>query len=77
MNTLNIILVLIFGLSWIGSIIFYGFRSVRSFIQKDKWDFEDNIRSLSTCVFIGWLMPFIIAEMFFEYVIEKITDKWD
>lgn len=77
MNILILILVLIFGLSWIGGIIYYGIQSVRSFLRKDKWDFEDNIRSLSTCVFIGWLMPFIIAEMFFEYVIEKITDKWD
>ena len=76
MKTLIITLTLIFGLSWIGSIIFYGFLSVRSFIRKDIWEFEDNMRSLSTCMFIGWLMPFIITEMIFEYIIEKITDRW-
>lgn len=43
MNTLIIILVLIFGLSWIGGIIYYGIQSVRSFIRKDKWKFEDNL----------------------------------
>lgn len=77
MNTLIITLALIFGLSWIGSIIFYGFLSVRSFIRKDIWEFEDNMRSLSTCIFIGWIIPFILIEMLFEYIIEKITDRWD
>lgn len=77
MNTLIIILVLIFGLSWIGSIIYYGIQSVRSFIRKDIWEFEDNMRSFSTCIFIGWIMPFILIEKLFEYVIEKITDRWD
>lgn len=52
MNTLIIILVLIFGLSWIGGIIYYGIQSVRSFLRKDIWEFEDNMRSFSTCIFI-------------------------
>lgn len=77
MNTLIITLALIFGLSWIGSIIYYGIQSVRSFIRKDIWEFEDNMRSFSTCIFIGWIMPFILIEKLFEYVIEKITDRWD
>ena len=77
MNTLILTLALIFGLSWIGSIIFYGFHSVRSFIRKDKWEFEEDMRNLSACIFVGWVMPFIIVEKLFEYVIEKITDRWD
>lgn len=77
MKTLITTLALIFGFSWIGSIIFYGFLSVRSFIRKDIWEFEDNMRSLSTCAFIGWIMPFILIEKLFEYIIEKITDRWD
>lgn len=77
MNTLILILALIFGLSWIGGIIYYGIQSVRSFLRKDIWEFEDNMRSLSTCIFIGWIMPFILIEKLFEYVIEKITDRWD
>lgn len=77
MNTLILILALIFGLSWIGSIIFYGFLSVRSFIRKDIWEFEDNIRRFFVCIFVGWAMPFVLIEKLFEYVIEKITDRWD
>lgn len=77
MDTLILIIALIFGLSWIGSIIFYGFHSVRSFLRKDKWEFEDDMKSLSTCIFIGWIMPFILIEKLFEYIIEKITDRWD
>jgi len=77
MNTLIITLALIFGLSWIGSIIYYGIQSVRSFIRKDIWEFEDSMRSLFPCIFIGWIMPFLLLEKLLEYVIEKITDRWD
>lgn len=77
MKTLILILALIFGLSWIGSIIYYWIQSVRSFIRKDIWEFEDNMRSLYACVFIGWIMPFVLIEKLFDYIIEKITDRWD
>lgn len=76
MNTFIQITLLIFIISYIGSVIYCIKNVVDSYKRQNIYSFQDDLEKLFLSLFLGWLSWIILLQLGIVYIFEKITKDW-